>query len=87
MSNEPPWGIDGCPRWSDSYEGRHKDIAYIVPQWGSRTVGIHMGAVQIRDDGQWDWRRHGAFFYEWTSGEGVEPSMEQAMAKVLEGWD
>ena len=47
----------------------------------------HLGAVKKRADGRWDWWRRASTFHRWTGpAQGVVETIEEAKAKVLEGW-
>lgn len=85
MSNEPKWG-EREPHWCTSKPRRPK-ITYTVPLYLTIMLTEHLGAVQERADGRWNWWRYKAHFFKWQTGQGVSPNEEQAMAKVLEGWD
>jgi hypothetical protein len=90
MSNEPEWG-ERKPMWHTVNKGPRPKSIYVVPVARLAVITEHLGAVQERADGRWDWWRHKTYFFkfksEWTTGQGVAPSKDAATIRVLEGWD
>lgn len=74
-------------QWRKIDSGPRPKSIYVVPMYLTIMLTEHLGAVQERADGRWNWWRYKAHFFKWQTGQGVSPNEEQAMAKVLEGWD
>ena len=71
--------------------GTYKRTTYRVPihpDFCQRAMLMveHLGAVQVRADGRWNWWRWKSKYHEWSVGQGVVNTKTLAIAEVLKGW-
>lgn len=60
---------------------------YRVPIAHEFNIYEHLGAIQRRRDGRWNWWRWKSKFHKWQTGQGVAASEVGAQLMLLEGWD
>jgi hypothetical protein len=65
--------------------GSRKRELYKVP---TGTGGVEWLGTVVPNGVRWDWCRHNSEVYDWDGERGgTEDTLEQAKAKVMEGWD
>jgi plasmid maintenance system antidote protein VapI len=66
----------------------HPHILYVVPIAAKTRITEHLGAIELRADGRWNWWRWTSDFHKEWSGyaQGVAVAKQDAITRVEEGW-